>query len=393
MASDSEYTENNIRYLDPREHVRKRPGMYIGSGDKRALHNLIAVMLDHVVEQAYLGQCNRVQIELHEGNTVVVSNNGPGLPSDQYRDENNFKELEALRPYRRMLRHDLKPKGHWMSTGMDHVGFWAVNALSEYFEVENYHEGVVWRQKYQYGLPITDLVGIRDAKSASKTGTRFVFRPDYSILDYNDFDKMIVEQYADDIAKLFPGVTVEFRDTRTDPMHEITFQHPEGLKTYIERRNQGNEVFHEVVYLRRNVEFSPVHYNHTVMAEIEVAVQFSDNVDAVQEGYANTVRTSGVHIDALKSAMLSCINQYMNTQEEYPGNPDFTWDEISTGLSAVVSVYYIDFNFTHGNLYHVVNPELFGPIAGLIFEGFSHKRYWAKSKRMDRIIRYHLSRR
>lgn len=391
MPPNSVYVPN-IRYLDPREHVRIRPGMYIGGVDKRALHSLVAVMLNHVVEQAYLGRCNHIWLELHEKNTVVLSDDSPGLPTSQYRGD-NIRELEALMQFR-MPRRDLRPRGHWMNKSMREVSFGAVNALSEYFEVENYHNGAVWRQKYQYGLPTTQLVGIRDARSEGKTGTRFVFRPDYSIFDANDFDRSLVAQYADNIAKLFPGVIVELRDTRTDPLYETSFHYSEGLKTYVEKLNRGNKVFHDVVYLRRNVEFFPsVYGNHPLTAEIEVVFQFSDGAEAVLEGYANGRHTQGIHLAAMKAALLSCINEYMKTQKVYAEHTGFMWDEISTGLSAAVSVYYNALSLSQGDVFSVGSSELFGPIAGLVFENFSHQRDWTTSETLEPIIGHHLSRR
>lgn len=391
MSSDSEHVEN-IRYLDRREHVRMRPGMYIGGINKRALHYLVFVMLEHVVEQAYLGQCNHVWIELREGNTVMLRDDSPGLPTGQYRDK-NLNELEALLQFR-MLRRDLKPRGHWMNASMKEAGFAVANALSEYFEVENYHDGALWRQKYQHGLPTTQLVGIRDAKSAGKTGTQFIFRPDYTIFDAVDFDRSTVEQYGHDIAKLFPGMIVEFHDTRTDPTYETTFQYAEGMKTYIETLNRGNEIFHDVVHLRRNVELSVSPFrSHTITVEVEIAFQFSDGATTLLEGYANGRRTHGNHQAGLKSALLSCINEYMNIQEAYSGHPDFIWDEISTGLVAAISIYYNALALVPGDPDRVVNPRLFGPIAGLVFDAFSHQQHWTQSETLERIIAHRLSRR
>lgn len=281
----------------------------------------------------------------------------------------------------RMYRAELEPKAHWMNRSWREVAFAGVNALSEYLEVENYHDGALWRQKYQHGLPVTQLVGIRDARSQNRQGTQFIFRPDFSIFEKNNFDITIVERYAREIAVLFPGFIAEVRDTRVTPAYESVFQYAEGAKTRIEQINSGNQSFHEVVHICQKCTV-PLRERHSTEIEVEIAFQFSDGPDSHLNSYINGGNIEDVGYEgaystlplALKYALLSCVNEYIDTTEGVEGFSHFRWDDLSPGFAAIVSMYCGNLHVHYRkNKKVVTDDDFFGQIAGMVFRAFSRE--------------------
>lgn len=380
----------SIRDMSPRDHIRLRPGMYIGGKDARSLHHLIYEVLDHMVEEAFIGRCNDILIELRHNNEICLRDNSAGLPIGRYRDT-SFTEMEVLLQAIGTSKRDLEPVAYQTVGGLHGLGLAVVNCLCDRFEVENYRDGTIWRQSYAYGKPVSPITQVRD-NVPDRTGTTFVFHPDHSILDQNDFDAVRVENRAREVAFLTPGLRVVVSDVRVDPARQSTFHYPDGLKSLVARRNADNHGFHEPVYIYQNISI-PRTGEPDLVIGIQIAFQFSDGNEGYVRGYSNTVETpeGGTHLAALKSALLSCLNGYM---EYYPGKfgeyTDFTWDEIAPGLAAVVSIHHPKPAFISPTKVQLGNAEIFGPIAGLVFSAFN---WLHESKTLGIIVQHYLSHR
>ncbi len=379
--------------LDPREHVRMRPGMYVGGTGTHALHHLIYEVLDHMAEEAFLGRCDYIEIELRHENEVLLRDNGVGLPTAQYKDT-PFTETEVLLQDTAASKSYLETDPYYNKGGLQGFGLAVVNILCDQFIVENYRDGVMWRQSYAYGKPTSPLIQMPE-QHTPQAGTTFVFHPDYSIFDENQFDVAHVEKRAKEVAFLIPNLSVEVRDVRVDPVHVTSFHYPEGLKSLVTQLNADNHCFHEPVYIDQTVSI-PQTDKPDLKVVIQIAFQFSDGEDSYIRGYVNNVETSqgGTHLTALKAALLSCLNEYMESHPtKSSSDKSFIWDDIAVGLAAVVSIYHPDPRFVGAIKVQLANTELFGPVAGLVFEAFNELQSRNHYEILDAIIRHHLSRR
>ena len=180
-AASATYSEENIKYLDPREHVRLRPGMYVGGTDIRALHHLIYEVVDNSIDEALAGRCDHVQIVLHDDGSVAISDNGAGIPVGMNK-ELGISTLEGV-----MTKIGMGGKfdsnAYKVSGGLHGVGVSAVNALSAELHAEVYRNGVMYRQIFKEGLRQSDVEEIRKLKKGEPTGTTIRFWPDYGIMD------------------------------------------------------------------------------------------------------------------------------------------------------------------------------------------------------------------
>lgn len=377
----------SIRDMSLRDHVRLRPGMYIGGKDARSLHHLIYEVLDHMVEEALIGRCNDILIELRHNNEICLRDNSAGLPIGRYRDT-PFTEMEVLLQDLATSKHDLEPVAYQTVGGRHGLGLAAVNYLCDRFEVENYRDGTIWRQSYAHGKPVSPVTQTCD-NAPNRTGTTFVFHPDYSILDQNDFDVVRIENRAREVAFLTPGLRVEVSDIRVDPAHKAVFHYSDGLKSLIAHCNANYHSFHEPVYIYQNISIPRTGKPDLVMG-IQIAFQFSAGSGSYVRTYVNTDETpeGGTHLAALKSALLSCLNGYMEYYpEEFDEHTDFTWNEIAPGLAAVVSIHHPNPQYAGATKAELGSVEVFGPIAGLVFEAFN----WRHG--VGKIVQHYLSRR
>lgn len=388
-----ENSQSSSSQINPREHVRTRPGMYIGGTDTRALHHLIYEVLDHMVEQAFLGHCDHIQIELRPDNEVLLWDNGAGLSVRQYKDT-PFTEMEILLQEIAPSKHDLENNAYYTIGGIQGLGLAIVNILCDRFIVESYRGGVMWRQSYAYGKPTSPLTQMPE-QSINQTGTTFVFHPDYSILDENQFDVARVEKRAKEVAYLMPNLSVDVRDVRVDPVHLTSFHYPEGLKSLVAQLNADNHCFHEPVYIDQTVNI-PQANKPDLKVIIQIAFQFSDGEDSYIGAYVNNVemQQGGTHLTALKAALLSCLNEYMASHPtKFTSHKSFIWDDIAVGLAAAVSIYHPDPRFRGATKVQLANTQLFGLIAGLVFDAFNELQSRNHYKILDAILCHHLSRR
>ena len=307
MAKIRTYNANQIKKLDPIEHIRLRPGMYIGGVNKRALHHLIYEVLDHFHEDASVGRCDYVLIELRDDNEVFMQGNSHGLPLTPYPTKSGLSWMEALLEEVGTSRGRYDPNIYEVR-GLNILNLSIVNALSDNFVVKNRYEGQTWEKRYRHGRAVSTLTQLED--DALKQGISFLFHPDYTIFEQNAFDLTFIEKRAQEVAFMTGGLTIDIRDTRDNADYQKMFHYPDGVKNFIEERNAGAKVFHEIVHLNKNVEL--VYHGATLKIGIEIAFQFTKQQKSFVQGYVNTVETThgGTHLAAFKAALLNCFNEY-----------------------------------------------------------------------------------
>jgi len=218
--NDLAYGASDIEVLEGLEAVRRRPGMYVGSTDVRGLHHLIYEVTDNSVDEALAGVCDEISITIHPDHSVTVVDNGRGIPADVHPQTGK----SALEVVHTVLHSGAKfgGGGYKVASGLHGVGVSAVNALSEWLEVEVRRDGKVYSQRYERGVPVTPVKTAR--KKVKGTGTTTTFLPDDKIFKTIDYRFAPLAERFREMAFLTKGLTIVFRDERTDQERTFYFE-------------------------------------------------------------------------------------------------------------------------------------------------------------------------
>ncbi len=320
------YGGQNIQILEGLEAVRVRPGMYIGATDQRGLHHLIYEVVDNSVDEVMAGFADTVKVVIHADSSVIIEDNGRGIPVDEHHQRPGMSTLEVVMT---VLHAGGKfgGGGYQISSGLHGVGVSVVNALSEWCQVDVKRDGRLWRQRYEKGIPVTRLV---DVGPAEGTGTITSFLPDLTVMETRDFSFEILAQRFREMAYLNRGMTIILIDERTD--REATFYFEGGLVSFVRYLNKN----------RNTLQARPVSIVREVDGmKIEVALQYNDSWSSTEFSFANGINTvdGGMHITGFRSALTRTLNDYarkVNLLKEKDGN--LTGDDVRQGLTAVISV-------------------------------------------------------
>ncbi|TAK11452.1 MAG: DNA topoisomerase (ATP-hydrolyzing) subunit B [Anaerolineae bacterium] len=343
------YGAEDIQVLEGLEAVRRRPGMYVGGTDVKALHHLIYEVVDNSIDEALAGAANRIDITIHADSTVTVEDNGRGIPVDI---QPTLKK-SALEVVMTVLHAGGKfdGKGYKVSGGLHGVGVSAVNALSEWCEVVVKRDGKLHTQRYERGIP-QGPVKSSGKVAENDTGTKVSFKYDTQIfkgeMEYR-FETLL--QRFREMAFVTRGVTIHLLDERDG--REMTFHFEGGIKAFVRYLNRNREVLHPVVYTEeKQVEESLV---------VEAAIQFTDAYAESVYAFANTINTidGGTHLTGLRSAVTRIINDYARKAGLLKdSDPNFTGDDTREGLTAIVSVKIGDPQFESQTKVKLMNPEV-----------------------------------
>jgi len=361
------YTAADIQVLEGLEAVRRRPGMYIGGTDSRALHHMVYEVVDNAVDEALAGFCDRIEIAIHPDNSVTVEDNGRGIPVGLH-PQVKRPALEVV-----MTRLHAGGKfggsGYKVSGGLHGVGVSAVNALSEWTEVVVKREGKVWRQRYERGRTVTDVEVVGKMKKGERTGTRVTFLRDPEIFDALEYRFDILAQRFREIAFLTRGVHIRFVDERVHPAHEINFYFEGGIATFVRYLNKNRAPIHEPVYVGKQV-------NEIV---VEAAIQYTAEYVESVYAFANTINTpdGGTHLTGLRSAITRTLNDYARKAGLLKGDePNFSGDDTREGLTAIVSVKLPDPQFESQTKVKLLNAEVRNTVESVVGETFGQ---WLES--------------
>jgi DNA gyrase subunit B len=354
------YDAKDIQVLEGLEAVRRRPGMYVGGTDIKALHHLVYEVVDNSIDEALAGACTRIDITINKDSSVTVTDNGRGIPVDLHPQ----MKKPALEVVMTVLHAGGKfgGGGYKVSGGLHGVGVSAVNALSEWCEVEVRRDGQRHFQRYERGYP-TGPVKVIGKASPTETGTRTTFKYDPEIfkgdLDYR-FDTLV--QRFREMAFVTRGVTIVFRDDRVD--REMTFYFEGGITSFVRYLNRNREVLHPVVHAEKEVDGITV----------DGAIQFTDAYAESVYAFANTINTidGGTHLTGLRIAVTRTINDYARRQGLLKeSDPNFTGDDTREGLTAIISVKHPDPQFESQTKVKLMNPEVQTMVQQVVGEVFS----------------------
>lgn len=354
------YDAKDIQVLEGLEAVRRRPGMYVGGTDAKALHHLIYEVVDNSIDEALAGSCDRIEIIIHEDSSVTVIDNGRGIPVDIHPQTN--------KPALEVVMTTLHAGGKFgsgsykVSGGLHGVGVSAVNALSEWCEVEVKRDGKVHYQRYERGYPTGPIKVIGKAPPHSTgTQTRFKFDPEIfkGDIDYR-FDTLV--QRFREMAFVTRGVTIFFLDERVD--REMTFYFEGGITSFVRYLNRNREVLHPVVHVEKEID----------SITVDAAIQFTDAYAESVYAFANTINTidGGTHLTGLRAAITRTVNDYARrTGLLKDSDPNFTGDDTREGLTAIISIKHPDPQFESQTKVKLMNPEVQTLTQQVVSEAFS----------------------
>jgi DNA gyrase subunit B len=342
------YQAEDIQVLEGLEAVRRRPGMYVGGTDIKALHHLVYEVVDNSIDEALAGSCDQIFITIHTDSTVTVEDNGRGIPVDKHPE----MKKSALEVVMTMLHAGGKfgGSGYKVSGGLHGVGVSAVNALSEWFEVRVRRDGKVYFQRYERGRPQEPVKVIGKMKKGESTGTiqTFMFDPEIfkGDLDYR-FDTLV--QRFREMAFVTRAVSIRLLDERDG--REMNFYFEGGIKSFVRYLNRNRGALHPVVHAEKEVDG----------VLVEAAIQFTDAYSESVYAFANTINTidGGTHLTGLRSAITRTINDFARKNNLLKDSDmNFSGDDTREGLTAIVSIKHPDPQFESQTKVKLMNPEV-----------------------------------
>jgi DNA gyrase subunit B len=358
---NSEYSAQSIQVLKGLEAVRRRPGMYVGGTDTKALHHLVYEIVDNSIDEALAGRCDRIEVTINADSSVKVKDNGIGIPVDKHPTEN----VSALQVVMTMLHAGGKfdESVYKVSGGLHGVGAAAVNALSQWMEVTVKRDGGIYMQRYEKGIPVVDVKKIaRVPKSDKETGTTTEFMFDTTIFEDDVAYRFesLTNRFRE-MAFVTKGVFITIRDERPKLPREMSFYFEGGLKSFVRYVNRNRKALHEPIYAQKEVE----------NVEVEVAIQYTDGIATSEYAFANTIHTpdGGSHLTGLRTAITRVINHYARKNsflKEKDNN--FTSDDTREGITAVVSIKHPDPQFESQTKVKLMNAEVSGIVSSVASE-------------------------
>jgi DNA gyrase subunit B len=360
------YDVSSILALEGIEHVRKRPGMYVGGTDIKALHHLVYEVVDNAIDEALAGYCTDIAITIHADSSVTVEDNGRGIPVGPHptKKDMNGKPMETVDVVMTVIGAGGKfgGGGYKVSGGLHGVGVSAVNALSEWMVTEIKRDGKLWQQSYKRGVPQGLIKQIGKVKE-NDTGTKQIFKFDKQIftedIDYR-FDTLV--QRFREMAFVTRGVRIRFVDERAD--REMTFYFEGGLTSFVRYLNRNRDNLHPVVHVEKDID----------AIGIEAAIQYTDAYTESVYSFANTINTvdGGTHLTGLRSSLTRVINDYARKNGLLKdADPNFSGDDTREGLTAIVSVKHPEPQFESQTKVKLMNPEVQTYVTQVVGEAFS----------------------
>jgi len=356
-AVNGNYGAEQIQVLEGLEAVRRRPGMYIGSTSARGLHHLVYEVVDNSIDEALAGFCDKVDVIIHQNNSVTVIDNGRGIPVDMH--ETGKPALEVVMT----LLHaggKFGGEGYKVSGGLHGVGISVVNALSEWVDVEVCRDGKVYYMRFERGITVRPL---SVTGTTEGTGTKVTFMPDDEIFEETIFSFETLEHRLRELAFLNRNLNINLNDERTDT--QKTFHYEGGIVSFVKHLNKSKDVLHpEPIFLQGTKDTTVV----------EIALQYNDSYTENIFSYVNNINTQegGTHISGFKTALTRAINDFArkyNTLKESEEN--LSGEDVREGLTGVISLKVREPQFEGQTKTKLGNSEIRGIVDTILFEGLN----------------------
>ncbi len=356
--ADKQYTASNIQVLEGLEAVRKRPGMYIGTTSSPGLHHLVWEIVDNAIDEALAGYCDKIEVTLNPENTVTVTDNGRGIPTDVVA-KTGKSALETVYTVLHAGGKFGEGGGYKVSGGLHGVGASVVNALSEWLEVSVYREGVEHFIRFEQGGKC--LNPIKFVGPTERQGTVVTFKPDATIFTESiEFSFETIRDRLKQMAFLNRGVTIVVTDLRKEAPVGESFRYDGGISEYVEYINKNKDpIFPEVIYCEGRDE--------GIFAE--VAMQYNDGYTPNVYSFCNNIHTheGGTHEEGFRMAVTRVINNYARENKFIKENEEnYTSDDVREGLTAIVSVKHPNPQYEGQTKTKLGNSEVRRIVSGII---------------------------
>ncbi len=362
-----QYGADQIQILEGLEAVRKRPGMYIGTTASRGLHHLVYEIVDNSVDEALAGFCDHIEVTINEDNTIIVKDNGRGIPVDV----NHKSGLTGVEVVFTILHAGGKfgGGGYKVSGGLHGVGASVVNALSEWLEVQVTRDGKIYQQRYERGKVCYALKEVGTAPEGI-TGTRVYFKPDALIFkETTVYDYNILKQRLREMAFLTKGLRITLTDMRVeegeDPICQ-TFHYEGGIKEFVQYLNKSKtSLYPDIMYFEGNKN----------NVAVEVSLQHNDSYTESIYTFVNNINTpeGGTHLEGFKAALTKTFNDYARANKMLKDNEEnLSGEDIREGLTAIISVKIEDPQFEGQTKQKLGNSEARGAVNSVVGEQLTY---------------------
>jgi len=366
-ANDHVYNADQLGQLKGLEAVRKKPGMYIGGTDERALHHCVSEVLDNSVDEHLAGHCSRIEVNIHVDGSISIRDNGRGIPVDI----NKESGLPGVELVLTTLHSGGKygQGGYKFSGGTHGVGAKCVNAVSEWFEVEISREGQLHHMRFERGKTIKKLDVIGKARA---TGTYITFKPDPEI--FRETTVFVAERIAQrlrELAFLNSGLEIVFLDERPANAKPETFFYRNGVEEFVRQLNQGKTALHPEPIRITKINTDPID-DKPAEIHVEVVLQYNDSYNDQVLCYTNTIHNpdGGTHLSGFRSALTRAINQFAKSNNLLKDkDPQITGDDVREGLAAVISIKHSDPKFESQTKVKLLSPEVERIVGSASYEG------------------------
>src|SRR5437868_6828324 len=356
------YDASKIDKLEGLEAVRKRPGMYIGDPDERGLHHCVFEVLDNSIDEHLAGYCDRIDVTIHVDGSVSIRDNGRGIPVDIHP---KFK-IPAVE----LVLTNLHAGGKFgqgaykYSGGLHGVGAKCTNALSEWFKVEVSRDGKVYHMAFAKGKTTDKLTVIGEVKNKKTTGTLITFLPDPEIFTLTtEFKFERLATRLRELAFLNPGLEICLTDERTESPKKELFLYKHGIEEFVKQLGENKQVLHPkpiVISRQRDEVF------------LDVVLQYNDSYNDQILPFANSIPNpdGGTHLTGFRTALTKAVNQYARANNLLKEkDPNVSGDDVREGLVCVLSVKLPNPRFESQTKVKLVNTEIEGVVASVIYEG------------------------
>ncbi|MBE6417509.1 MAG: DNA topoisomerase (ATP-hydrolyzing) subunit B [Akkermansiaceae bacterium] len=387
-GAQQEYGAAQIDKLEGLEAVRKRPGMYIGDPDERGLHHCVFEVLDNSIDEHLAGYCSKIIIQIHEGGTISVIDNGRGIPVDIH-PKFGIPAVE-------LVLTNLHAGGKFgqgaykYSGGLHGVGAKCVNALSDFFKAEVRRGGKRHVITFERGKT-TEKLHVVGTCPETQTGTAITFLPDPTIFtDTVEFKFDLLGRRLRELAFLNPGLVIELVDERSGQERTETFYYADGIREFVKQLGENKTLITQEPIAMSGVRHIEVEYDGKTMEDdviVDVVMQYNDSDRYQIQCYANSIFNAdgGTHLSGFRSALTRAINQYAKSNNLLKDkDPSLNGDDVREGLVAVISVKMPNPRFSSQTKDKLVNTEIEGVVSSVVYEEL--KEFFEENPQVARTI-------